>query len=171
MARATRAAVGVVTVIDPARAWPHVDEVERDRFATRVFALADTGCWLWIGGIEPDGGYGRFRRDDASLIAAHRWSYLASRGALIEPVVRHHCDVRCCVRPDHLVEGTQAQNIADTVRRGRWTSHARVGPRAWPDLAFALRTAAQDGDVALIAELLRRPIQLELWPATRSEIH
>jgi hypothetical protein len=78
--------------------------------------------------------------------------------------VRHRCDVRCCVRPEHLATGTQAQNIADTVRRGRWSSWARTGPRHWPDLAYALRDAARRRDDETIAELLRRPIELELWP-------
>lgn len=90
---------------------------------------------------------------------------IAHRGVLEEPVVRHRCDVRCCVRPDHLAVGTQAQNVADTVRRGRWTtSHARSGPREWPSLSYALRDAARAGDDQLLDELLRRAVQLELWP-------
>jgi hypothetical protein len=116
-----------------------------------------------VGGIESDGGYTRFRSETLGVVAAHRWSALAHHGAISEPVVRHRCDVRCCVRPDHLLVGTQAQNVADMVRRGRWTSHARTGPRAWPELSYALREAARNEDDELIAELLRRPIQLELW--------
>ena len=149
---------------DRTEAWPHVGPAERARFAGSVYVRPGDECWIWLGGLEPDGGYSRFRSNTLGVIAGHRWSVIAHRGVLDDPVVRHRCDVRCCVRPDHLCTGTQAQNIADTVRRGRWSSHARTGPRHWPALAYALRQAARDQDDELIAELLRRPIQLELWP-------
>src|SRR3954447_14071252 len=147
-----------------ARNWPHADGHERARFAGRVYFRSGDACWIWLGGIEPDGGYTRFRSDTLGVVAAHRWSVIAHRGVLEEPVVRHRCDVRCCVRPDHLVVGTQAQNVADTVRRGRWTSYARSGPRQWPTLSYALRAAARAGDATLLDELLGRAVQLELWP-------
>lgn len=144
--------------------WRFAGARERARFAASVYRRGGDECWIWLGGLEPDGGYGRFRSDTWGLIGAHRWSLLADRGCLDGPVARHRCDVRCCVRPDHLLSGTQADNIADTVRRGRWTRIARTGPREWPALSYALREAARDGDDELIAELLERPLQLELWP-------
>ena len=78
--------------------------------------------------------------------------------------VRRVLHNRCDVRPDHLTVGTPAQNVADTVRRGRWTSHARTGARQWRELFYGLRRAARLGDNERIAELLRRPVQLALWP-------
>jgi hypothetical protein len=150
--------------LDAEHVWAHVGAAERDRFVTNVYRRRGDECWIWTGALEPDGGYSRFRSDTLGVIAGHRWSLIAHIGALSEPVVRHRCDVRCCVRPDHLIAGTQAQNIADTVRRGRWTSYARTGPRQWPQLAYALRCAARDANDTQIAELLRRPIQLEMWP-------
>ena len=144
--------------------WPFADPFERAPFASSVYVLSGDECWIWLGGIESDGGYGHFRSETLGVIATHRWSALARYGARSEPVVQHRCDVGCCVRPDHLVVGTQAQNVADTGRRGRWTSHARTGRRQWPALAYALRTAARARDDEQIAELLRRPIQLALWP-------
>ena len=93
------------------------------------------------GALEPDGGYSRFRQQDALVIAGHRWSLRAHLGALSGPVVRHICDVRVCVRPGCLRSGTQAQNIADMVRRGHQTTIPRVGPNTWPTLAYSLRSA------------------------------
>lgn len=36
--------------------------------------------------------------------------------------VLHKCDVRHCVRPDHLFLGTAAENTTDMMRKGRWGS-------------------------------------------------
>lgn len=35
-------------------------------------------------------------------------------------LVCHKCDVRHCVRPDHLFPGTQSDNIRDALRKGRF---------------------------------------------------
>ncbi len=34
-------------------------------------------------------------------------------------VTRHTCDNEWCIRPDHIISGTQLQNIADREKRGR----------------------------------------------------
>lgn len=72
------------------------------------------------------------------------------------------CDIRPCVNPAHLTAGTQADNIADTVQRGRWTRYARVDPATWPGLAYRFRDAARTGDIVRLVALLSRPEQLSL---------
>ncbi|MDH4038938.1 MAG: HNH endonuclease [Candidatus Krumholzibacteria bacterium] len=39
--------------------------------------------------------------------------------------VLHRCDVRHCVRPDHLFLGTRTDNMRDKVEKGRQTGPAR----------------------------------------------
>lgn len=50
---------------------------------------------------------------------AHRAALAAKLGRPVVGVTRHTCDNPPCVNPEHLIEGTQAQNLADAVRRGR----------------------------------------------------
>lgn len=44
--------------------------------------------------------------------------------------VLHRCDVRACVRPDHLFLGTFADNVHDMVQKGR---HDVMGSRRHPE--------------------------------------
>lgn len=145
-------------------AWPAGDPADAARFAAKTFTSALFDCWIWTGGLTSDTGYGRFRTP-TGVIGAHRWSYLAAHGPTDEPVIRHTCDVRCCVNPAHLLAGTQADNNADAVRRGRITRYALIGPNHWPALAFRLRAAARAGDADAVAAMLERPEQLALWPS------
>lgn len=94
-----------------------------DRFWSYV-AKVDVGCWEWIGTRVP-AGYGqiRFRRKNLS---AHRLSYQIHHGH--DPgrmSVCHSCDNPSCVRPEHLFLGTQVDNIADAMSKGRVSCGAK----------------------------------------------
>lgn len=87
-------------------------------------------CWRWTGAIDR-GGYGQFwhpgRGRRGQMVLAHRFAYEDKVGPLLHSglpgakgeVVMHTCDNRWCVRPEHLVKGTQVDNMADMVRKGR----------------------------------------------------
>lgn len=79
---------------------------------------------------------------------AYRFIYLISYALVVDEtdVVRHQCNNRACVRPDHLLLGTKAQNRLDDERRkyagnspqGRGqtlkahiTSHLQIRPDPW----------------------------------------
>lgn len=67
-------------------------------------------------------GYGTGYRGN-KYHGLHRLALADKLGVGIESlrglVARHTCDNPRCVNPDHLVEGTQKDNIGDAVQRGR----------------------------------------------------
>jgi HNH endonuclease len=97
-----------------------------DRFWSYVSKAE--GCWLWTGGKSGD-GYGAFYVDEERpIIRAHVFSFELAHGYRPKAHVCHHCDVPACVRPDHLFEGSQADNMRDKAKKGR-SSRGYCNPR------------------------------------------
>src|SRR4051812_15429853 len=77
------------------RLWKHVEKTET--------------CWLWTGYCDR-AGYGTIQIAKAPALV-HRVSYEIHVGQIpSDKIVRHTCDVRNCVRPDHLLIGTSKDN-------------------------------------------------------------
>jgi hypothetical protein len=90
-----------------------------DRFWMKVDRKQDHQCWLWTGNRNVY-GYGVLRDGATKLHLAHRFSYALHNGSISpKMVIRHKCDTPACVNPNHLEEGTQAQNIQDVIDRSR----------------------------------------------------
>lgn len=97
-----------------------------DRFWRHVIKGND--CWLWRSAGYPS-GYGALKVA-GSMKPAHRISWEIHRGSIPEGMlVCHTCDVRRCVRPDHLFLGTNLDNMADMRSKGRKIYHGGHPPR------------------------------------------
>lgn len=89
----------------------------------RVSRETVDGCWTRHGSVR--GYVNVHRRSPEVSIHAHRLAYLFAYG-LIPPVVMHRCDNPQCFRPEHLVGGTQTDNMLDMTIKGR-----RAKDRRW----------------------------------------
>lgn len=76
-------------------------------------------CWLWCRG-KSKAGYGALSDGKGSSTYAHRVAYSLIHGPIPAGMhVLHSCDVRLCCNPNHLRLGTNRDNMADKVVRGR----------------------------------------------------
>lgn len=125
----------------PRGKYPRPSPVER--FLANV-SKTDT-CWLWVGSFLKD-GYGNFN-ENRKTIPAHRFSYKEFVGPIpVGKLVRHKCDNPACVRPDHLILGTQKDNCADAVERGRNVRGGSHGmSKITEDQALAVKLALGAG--------------------------
>lgn len=93
-----------------------------DRFWAKVQRGNPNECWLWVGAVS--NGYGMIGNvDGRPMVGAHRASFFLAHGYWPN-VARHSCDVKRCVNPAHILDGTHADNSRDAMERGR-TAYAQ----------------------------------------------
>lgn len=93
-----------------------------ERFANAFWAKVNktATCWLWTASRNW-AGYGLcLVGKNRKLTNAHRVSWEMANGKIKGGLhVLHKCDVRNCVRPDHLFLGTHRDNMLDMRAKGR----------------------------------------------------
>lgn len=94
------------------------------RFWSKVNIAQDNQCWLWSASVNKK-GYGSFSPGRklysiAGTKIAHRFAFLFGKGSLVKDLlVCHSRDTPGCCNPDHLWQGTAAENSSDMVRKCR----------------------------------------------------
>lgn len=99
-------------------------KTEYEQFSSKVEKLP-AGCWMWTGSAVENKRtglrYGQVKVDGRLIMATHL-SLKIFKGIEIEQgqVTMHSCDNSLCVNPDHLSKGTQADNVQDAIKKGRF---------------------------------------------------
>jgi len=92
----------------------------KERFASKFERGGKDTCWLWRG--KPiKSGYGRLNIGGGKKEYAHRLALEFKLGRKIRPgkMATHRCDVKLCVNPRHLREGTGLSNMRECAQRER----------------------------------------------------
>ena len=98
-----------------------------DRIEAKYIPEPMSGCWLWIGALDPGrrGGYGMISVK-GKIQRAHRVVYELLCGPIPEGLeLDHRCHVRSCVNPWHLRPVTHQENVRSALPRSRPTLCAR----------------------------------------------
>lgn len=125
--------------------------------------IAANGCWEWTGARSAR-GYGTLEIKNPdwpeSSVLLHRIAYQVCVEFIPDGLcVLHRCDNPPCIRPDHLFLGTNGDNIADKVQKGRQAAgqsvrrnHAHlkgeviVTARMTAELVMLIRRRARNGE-------------------------
>lgn len=86
-----------------------------------------SGCLLWISTVNSRTGYPQIFWEGKNQ-SAHRMAWIVANGPIPDGMkVCHRCDVRHCIDDAHLFLGTNTENMADMVSKGRAAKSLRNG--------------------------------------------
>lgn len=93
-------------------------ETDRHRQLFDRAVVAEGGC-REFSGYRSKKGYGEIKVD-GRMEKTHRQAWVLTFGAIPPGLqVLHRCDNPPCINPDHLFLGTNLDNVADRVAKGR----------------------------------------------------
>ena len=82
------------------------------------YEIAENGCWKCTSHCINTNGYVKITINGKQQ-SGHRYMFLEKNKKITNEVIRHTCDNRWCINPDHLIEGSHNDNVQDRVSRQR----------------------------------------------------
>lgn len=101
-----------------------------ERFERSTIPEPNSGCLLWLGSHDHH-GYGQMRNGQTLFYVSHIALQLAGRPIPKGMWALHRCDNPYCVNADHLFIGTQKDNMADAINKGRFNMTGLELGRGW----------------------------------------
>ena len=99
-----------------------------------------TDCWIWEGAFMSN-EYGQLRKDRYDEHYSHRWAYIRWNGPIDEhKLIRHKCDNRSCVNPEHLEIGNPIDNVRDMIERNTKACGRKLQPSDLPIIVERIKT-------------------------------
>lgn len=90
------------------------------------YVVSQSGCWIWVKG-KNQYGYGLIYAKPKKRLVTHLM-YERYKGPIQSGmIIMHTCDTPECCNPDHLISGTQRDNMRDCVAKGRSNKGSRNG--------------------------------------------
>lgn len=150
---------------DPLKVLPRsgTPKMTPERFWAKVAITANPDrCWEWQGCLKST-GYGVVSRNDVQW-QAHRLAWFYVKGYDSPLWLLHRCDNPKCVNPNHLYEGTHAQNTRDAVERARYLRsekhpQAKLTDERVREVKVLLRDGKQPAEVSRVTGVKRERVQ------------
>lgn len=108
--------------------------IYRKHYSSRKFAIDfevnENGCFICTTHKSGKRGYPRMHE---KLVFRHVYEQM------FEPLeegdlIRHLCDNKLCINPEHLRKGTQFENVQDAIRNGKMPKGSKIGTSIYDEL-------------------------------------
>ena len=106
----------------------NIEQVHHESILIRLDNMSEArpnGCVEWTGQIRSS-GYGGIRVLGKVLLAHRLVFFIKKRSLNEDEVVRHTCNNRLCINPEHLEAGSVAQNNNDKILAGTMITNAEL---------------------------------------------
>lgn len=133
-----------IAIMEPLAAQIVLWESLPQKLQARCCGSSPDRCWVWRPSKNSRNTEWKYRDKEPS--APYREFYIRIKGPIPNGIIlRHKCDNRLCMNPNHLEPGTASDNARDKMERGRHPAQIRERQRALRREQYRLRKERAKG--------------------------